>query len=854
MSKTLVIVESPTKAKTIGKFLPKEFTVVSSMGHIRDLPSSAKEIPAKYKKEKWASLGVDVENGFAPLYVIPDKKKKVVKDLKAKIKDADELILATDEDREGEAISWHLLELLKPKIPVKRMVFHEITKEAITKALDNFREVDTNLVFAQEGRRVLDRLVGYTVSPVLWKKVAPKLSAGRVQSPAVSLLVQRERERMRFREAEYWDLVADLVKDDQHFKAVLSAVNDKPVATGKDFDKETGKLSKPDKALVLDAKEAADLDQNLESAQWSVSEVETKEQFKSPAPPFITSTLQQEASRKLGMSAQETMRTAQKLYENGLITYMRTDSVNLSKQALAAARSCVENKYGKDYLSEDVRVYKTKSKGAQEAHEAIRPAGNQFKDPDQTGLSGLEFKLYDLIWKRTVATQMAKAKVIYTQATLVAQAGETKADFKAKGKFIEFPGYYRAYVEGSDNPEAALEDQDELLPELKEGDSVSCEGTESVQHFTKPPSRFTEASLIKALEAHGVGRPSTYATIMSTIQNRGYARKVNNALVPTFTAFAVTQLLEQHFADLVDLDFTAEMEEALDQIAEGKVVFEDYLGEYFLGKKGLKPHVEKVEDNIDPAVARKLDFPGLEKLAVDVLVGRYGPYIKEEGKEERSASVPEEYAPSDLNEETVAKILEFAGKEGEQDGKVMGEDPETGMRIYLRIGRFGPYFQLGTDEEAEEGKKPKRASLPKGTSVDEATLEIALQYLSLPRLLGEHPDTGKAIRAGLGRFGPYIVHDGDFRSLKKDDDLFEVDLARALELLAEEKKGGRRSAKVLKELGEFPGKKEEKMQLLDGRYGPYIKCGKTNVSLPKDKKPEELTKEEAIELVKQKRA
>ncbi|PIQ78929.1 DNA topoisomerase I [Candidatus Peregrinibacteria bacterium CG11_big_fil_rev_8_21_14_0_20_41_10] len=851
MSKSLVIVESPTKAKTISKFLPKGYEVLSSMGHIRDLPSSAKEIPAKYKKEKWASLGVDVENNFEPLYVISPNKKKTVKQLVDSLKGVDELILATDEDREGEAISWHLLQVLKPKVVVKRMVFHEITKGAIEEALTNFRDIDLDLVYAQEGRRILDRLVGYTISPVLWKKIAPKLSAGRVQSVAVALLIERERERMRFKDAEYWDLLAMLNKDKTNFSAQLATVGGKRIAQGSDFERETGQVAKGKDVIVLKQADVEALVPELLKANWSVTDVDTKKQSKAPAPPFITSTLQQEGGRKLGMSARETMSVAQKLYEKGFITYMRTDSFNLSGQAISAARKCVESKYGKEYLYKSVRQYKTKSKGAQEAHEAIRPAGTTFKDPVKTGLVGLELRLYDLIWKRTIATQMAEAQVIYTQATILAEGKKNEAEFKAKGKFIEFPGFFRAYVEGSDNPEGALEDQDELLPELKVGDKVDCKTLEPLQHLTKPPSRYTEASLIKALESEGVGRPSTYAAVISTIQDRGYVNKVNNALVPTFTAFAVTQLLEKYFPDLVDVKFTAAMEEELDKIAEGKVQWQAYLKEYYSDKKGLKNQVVTVEDKIDPGEARKLDLPVAKELKIEVLVGRYGAYIKKDGKEELSASIPEEYAPSDLSAEVVEKIFEYGGAQN-GEGKSLGVDKETGQTIYVKIGRYGPYVQLGSDlGEGEEGEKPKRASLTKDLTMEAVTLDQAMQLLSLPRILGDHPETAKVIKAGLGRFGPYIVHDGDFRSLKKEDNLFTIDLKRALELLAEEKKG-RGGSKVLKELGEYPGSKN-KMQLLSGRYGHYIKCGKVNVSLPKDVNPDDLTLEQAAALVKGKK-
>ena len=845
--KHLVIVESPTKAKTIRRFLPDGYVVDSSMGHIRDLPASAKEVPARYKKESWASLGINVEKDFEPLYVIPRSKKKVVKQLQKELKEADELILATDEDREGEGISWHLLEVLKPKIPVKRMVFHEITETAIRQALEEFRDIDMNLVYAQETRRFLDRLAGYTLSPLLWKKISPGLSAGRVQSVAVRLLVERERERIRFKSGTYWDLKARLKTKTSsiEFEAGMTHLDGKRLATGKDFDEATGKLKKSSGAIILDQKDAGRLQKSLDAAEWSVSEVEKKKQKRSPAPPFITSTLQQEANRKFGLSARDTMRIAQRLYENGFITYMRTDSTNLSGQAINAARTSVSEMYGQDYLFERVRTYSSKSKGAQEAHEAIRPAGHVFRKPNETGLSGLDAKVYDLIWKRTIATQMADAELEFTNATIEAQAEKEKATFKASGKRILFPGFFRAYVEGNDDPEAALDDQDNPLPELHQSDSLDCLGTEPKAHETKPPARFTEATLVKELEKEGIGRPSTYATIISTIMDRNYAVKEGSALVPTFTAFAVTNLLENNFPDLVDLRFTSTMEEQLDEIARGGQDWKSYLAKFYSGDDGLKKKVENRESSIDPHDAKRIDLPVEGLNGYQIFIGRFGPYIQTGTNGETvSASIPQNVTPGDISATKIQKLVEVS----ESADEPLGKDPESGKDVYVLTGRYGPYVQLG--ENTEDKKKPRRVSLPKGLSVDQVDLETALKILSLPRTLGQHPETGKDIKAGIGRYGPFVVHDGTFASLKKTDNVLDVTLERALELLSQSKKKGK-SSSVLKELGSHPGDGKE-IRVMTGRYGPYIKHGKKNISLPKSVEPDNITLEEAVELIAKK--
>ncbi len=850
--KRLVIVESPTKAKTIRKFLPDGYVVDSSYGHIRDLPANAKEIPAKYKGEKWANLGIRVDAGFEPLYVVSAEKKKVVTRLKELLAKADELILATDEDREGEAIAWHIREILNPKVPVKRMVFHEITEEAIKRALEEFRQVDEHLVAAQETRRVLDRLAGYTVSPLLWKKIASGLSAGRVQSVAVELIVQRERDRIRFRSGTYWDLKAHLTapSSPKSFTADLVELAGKRLATGKDFDENTGRLAKPNQVVLLDEAAATGLRERLLQARWTVAEVETTEQVTSPKAPFTTSTLQQEANRKFGMSAKDTMRTAQKLYEEGFITYMRTDSTNLSGQAIGAARSEVEQMYGADYLSKKPRQYATKAKGAQEAHEAIRPAGSRFRLPATSGLSGRELKLYDLIWKRTIATQMAEARTAHTTARIEAVTASDEAVFRATGKEILFPGFLRAYVEGTDDPSAELDDQDKPLPRLAKADALRSDRIEALSHTTKPPARYTEASLVKKLESEGVGRPSTYASIIETIQYK-YVHKEGNQLVPNFLAFAVTQLLEKHFPDLVDIQFTAAMEADLDEIAHGKLERLAYLTKYYLGEKGLQTQVERQDSAIQPGEAKRVNLPidGLE--GVEILIGKFGAYAKfETGGEVKNVSLPETWAPADLTLRKLESLLDQA----ENGPQSIGKDPATGLDVFILSGKFGPYVQLGTDETA--GGKPKRASLLKGMDAATLSLETALSLLTLPRSLGKHPVTGKEVKASQGKFGPYVVHDGEFRSVKPPDDVLTISLERAVELLAQPKPGkgsakAKGAAPAGKEMGVHPATGLP-IHLLDGKYGPYIKYGKKNISLKKGSDPAALTLSEALAYIEAK--
>lgn len=833
--KTLVIVESPTKARTIRRFLPKDlYQVEACMGHVRDLPQSASEIPEKVKKEPWAKLGVNVEDGFDPLYVVPKKKAKVVKNLKTLLKEADELLLATDEDREGESISWHLLELLKPKVPYRRLVFHEITKSAIQQALESTRPLDERLVQAQEARRILDRLVGYGLSPLLWKKIAFGLSAGRVQSVAVDVIVRRERERIAFRKATYWDLLAAVSKGET-FQARLVELGGERIATGRDFDETTGKLK--GKAVLLDEEKARQLADRLRPVPFTVLSVEEKPVTRRPPPPFITSTLQQEANRKLGLSARETMRVAQSLYERGLITYMRTDSVHLSQDAIGAARRCVETRFGKDYLSPEIRRYRTSTKQAQEAHEAIRPS-TDFTPPKELGLTGRDYDVYEMIWMRTLATQMADAK----QIQLAVRIGADDAVFHAGGMRIVFPGFLRAWVEGTDDAQAALEQRERLLPQLREGDVLELKDLTPEGHETKPPARYTEASLIQLMEREGIGRPSTFASIVSTILDRGYVVRQGNQLVPTFTAFVVTDLLRDHFPDLVDLGFTSQMEQTLDAIAEGKLESRPYLKQFFLGDDGLQGRIAAQEQEIDPKEAKLVqlgnDIPGLE-----IHVGKFGPYLeyKPEGAEPRKASIPEDVAPADLTEEKVLEILERY--ERREEG--IGTDPETGKPVYLKTGSYGPYVQLG---DAADDTRPKTVSLPPGVDPKDVDLNLALRILELPRLLGTHPETGKEVRAGLGRFGPYVVHDGDFRSLRKGDDVLEVDLQRALELLALPK-GGRGRAAPLREVGKHPADGKP-IHLYSGRYGYYVKHGETNATVAKagaDFDPQGLTLEQAVE-------
>ena len=800
--KALVIVESPAKARKISGYLGDDYKVLASMGHVRDLPNGAAEIPKAVKSEPWSRIGINVDSEFQPLYIVPKGKKKVVDELKACLKQSDELILATDEDREGESIGWHLVELLKPNVPTSRMVFGEITKKAILEALDNKRDLDKNLVEAQETRRVLDRLYGYTLSPLLWKKVAPKLSAGRVQSVAVKVLVEREKERARFVSAEYWDLKAGLeAGQGGNFDAVLQTVDGKRVASGRDFDENTGKLKPDADVVLLNGEQAKELRDRIEKTDWTVASVESREQTRRPYPPFTTSTLQQEANRKLSMTARATMQTAQRLYEEGHITYMRTDSVTLSSEAITAARSSVVTRYGDNFLSPSPRTFANKSKGAQEAHEAIRPAGTEMQTAEELGLTGREAKLYALIWKRTMATQMADAKLLFQTVTI--QADE--AEFRATGRHVVFPGFFRAYVEGVDDPESALDDQESALPPLTEAEKLKLDRLESLSHETKPPARFTEATLVGRLEAEGIGRPSTYASIIGTIQDRGYVVKQGSQLVPTFTAMAVTQLLQSHFSQLVDYKFTALMEQQLDEVASGEAERLPYLQRFYHGEEGLDQQVKTKEEGIDPRIACTLN---LEHVQPDIRVGKYGPYVQveQEDGETISVSLPAEIAPADVTDELTSKLIERK-KAGPQS---LGMHPEEGQPVFVKQGPFGTYLQMGDDPEGEDSPKPKRCSVPKHVEPEDITLDIALKYLALPRKLGKHPDTGNVVNAGLGKFGPYVTSRKDgrqvYKSLGKDHDVLTVDLETAITLLADVKPRG--PAPPIRELGKHPEDEE----------------------------------------------
>jgi DNA topoisomerase-1 len=862
MAKPLVIVESPAKAKTISGFLGNSYMVESSVGHIRDLPSDAKQVPAAYKHEPWARLGVDVDNGFKPLYVIvPGKKERVTK-LRSLLRDASEVYLATDEDREGESIAWHLLEVLHPRVPVRRMVFHEITRDAIRQALEHPRDLDRRLVDAQETRRILDRLYGYEVSPVLWKKVLPRLSAGRVQSVATRLLVERERARMAFRPASYWDLAGRFRQakagGDGTFGAQLVALDGTRLATGRDFGQD-GELTRTD-ALVLDEERARALAKGLAGAEFKVRAVEEKPWKRSPYAPFMTSTLQQEASRKLRFSAARTMRVAQDLYEAGRITYMRTDSTALSDQALKAARQVVKELYGRDYLPGAPRHYEKRVKNAQEAHEAIRPAGESFTHPEATGLSGDHLRLYDLIWKRTVASQMADASGLSVQARLGATSSSGEdAEFAANGRVISFPGFLRAYVEGSDDPEADLEDREVRLPRLTRGDALVAEELSPEGHTTQPPPRYTEASLVKALEDLGVGRPSTYASIIDTIQERGYVWKKGTALVPSWTAFAVVGLLEQHFSKLVDYGFTAEMEEDLDEIARGEQESLPWLTRFYFGTpkakgaradgEGLKQMVAERLGEIDARAVNSIPIGGPGS-GVVVRVGRFGPYLQDTGSEQR-VSVPEDLPPDELTLQRARELLDMP--KPERSERLLGADPATGLPVFVREGRYGPYVQLGGDDSAKTGK-PKRSSLLAGMSPETVTLSEALELLSLPRTLGRDPESGEEVTADNGRYGPYVKRGNEFRSLDSEAQLFTVNLEEALELFAKPRqRRARQAAAPLAELGQDP-ETGALVVVKDGRFGPYVTDGKVNASLRRGDSIEGLTLDRAVELLAERRA
>ncbi|HNF04712.1 MAG TPA: type I DNA topoisomerase [Mycobacterium sp.] len=891
----LVIVESPTKARKIAGYLGSNYIVESSRGHIRDLPRNAADVPAKYKSEPWARLGVNVEENFEPLYIISPEKKSTVSELKGLLKDVDELYLATDGDREGEAIAWHLLETLKPRIPVKRMVFHEITEPAIRAAAEHPRDLDNDLVDAQETRRILDRLYGYEVSPVLWKKVAPKLSAGRVQSVATRIIVQRERDRMAFRSASYWDIIAELdasVSDPAAqpplFTARLVAVDGKRVAAGRDFDS-LGVLRKPDEVLVLDETAAGTLATGLQGAELTVASVEEKPYTRRPYPPFMTSTLQQEAGRKLRFSSERTMSVAQRLYENGHITYMRTDSTTLSQSAITAARTQAAQLYGEEYVHPSPRQYTRKVKNAQEAHEAIRPAGDTFATPGalHRELDGDEFRLYELIWQRTVASQMADARGTTLSLRIAGTAADGReATFTASGRTITFPGFLKAYVETVDELAGGeADDAESRLPELRQGQRVAANRLTADGHTTNPPARYTEASLIKALEELGIGRPSTYSSIIKTIQDRGYVHKKGSALVPSWVAFAVTGLLEQHFGRLVDYDFTAAMEDELDEIANGHERRDNWLSNfYFGGEHGVAHSIARagglkklVGVNLEGIDAREVNsiklFDDEHGRAIVVRVGKNGPYLErmitgDDGEPTpQRANLSDEITPDELTLE-LAETL-FATP---QEGRVLGVDPATGHEIVAKDGRYGPYVtevlppppDSGGDDgdgvAAKKGKKPtgpkpRTGSLFRSMDLQTVTLEDALRLLSLPRLVGVDPQSGEEITAQNGRYGPYLKRGTDSRSLATEEQLFDVTLEEALKIYAEPKRRGRQGAATppLRELGvdQASGKP---MVIKDGRFGPYVTDGETNASLRKGDDVLSITDERASELLAERRA
>jgi DNA topoisomerase-1 len=838
---SLVIVESPTKARTIERFLGKGYVVKASNGHIRDLPQSQSEVPQKYKSAAWKDLGVDVDNNFWPLYVVPASKKQHVRELKALVKDAKEIYLATDEDREGESISWHLLETLKPKVPIKRLVFHEITKEAITHALENPRDIDFNLVEAQETRRIVDRLFGYRISPLLWKKMARGLSAGRVQSVAVRLLVERERDRIKFKSASYWGLKASFGKNGETFDTELTHVGDKRVATSKDFDPETGLLKGKNGLFTLGTGAAEKLRAEVMAADAKVASVEEKPYKRSPAAPYTTSTLQQDGNRKLRYSARRTMTVAQQLYENGFITYMRTDSTTLSTEALDGSRKYIEANFGAEYLLPGPRQYQTKVKNAQEAHEAIRPAGEDFALADRVRqhLGPEAGKLYEMILRRTLASQMPDARG--TNIAVIVKAAEGR--FRTSGKTVEFAGFLRAYLAGEDLS-AELGGQEKVLPRMAAEDSLSTGDVEALERNTQPPSRFTEGALIRELERLGIGRPSTWATIVDLVLSRSYAFKKGTALVPTFTAMAVVGLLEVHFSNLSDYAFTARLEDDLDAISRGEADRNSYLKVFYFGNghPGLKALVEKGEKMIDPRQVCGLPIGKTDDdQEVEVRIGRYGPFLS---MGDVRAGVPDDTPPDSLTVERAVEMLAIAAKGPE----ALGKDPETDKLVYLKAGRFGPYVQLG---DAEEGVKPKMASLLADMVEKDVDLALALRLLSLPRVIGAHPETADDVIAANGRFGPYVKSGEEIRSIPADGaSPLDIGLDAAVELLKQPKgrRGRAAPAAPLKELGPHPGT-EKPLKILSGRFGPYVTDGEINASVPRGNAPEDVSMEQAVALL-----
>jgi DNA topoisomerase-1 len=833
LAKPLVIVESAAKARTIAGFLGRDYDVRPSVGHVRDLPKSG--------------LAIDVDDHFHPHYIVPDNKKKVVSELKAALKNADELYLATDEDREGEAISWHLREVLKPRVPVKRMVFHEITKAAIQEAVADWRDLDMKLVEAQEGRRILDRLVGYGLSPVLWRKVAPKLSAGRVQSVATRMLVERERARMAFHSAAYWDIDGAFRAHDTPFGARLVELDDRRLARGSDFDAATGRVADDRDVVVLDEASARALAARLDESEFRVTSVESTQFTEKPKAPFTTSSMQQEAGRKLRFGAKRTMDVAQDLYEQGYITYMRTDSTTLSRQAITAARTSIRELYGEAYLPPEPREYRTRVKNAQEAHEAIRPAGERIRTPDAVSaqLGSDQRQLYELIWKRTIASQMtdARARRVTVRLDATSSAGE-RVRFSASGKTYEFLGFRRAYVEGTDDASVEADEADATLPPVSEGEVAACESLSPSGHNTQPPARYTEASLVKELEELGIGRPSTYATVIETIQRRGYAWKKGSALVPSWVAFAKTQLLEKHFASLVDYRFTAEMEEALDVIARGEGESEKWLHSFYFGngQTGLRDLVDP--ERLATIDAREVNTvhlgPDFDDANIVLRVGRYGPYLQ---RDDQTTPVPEDVAPDEL---TLPDAEEWLAR-GRDQGRVLGQDPGSGLEVVAKAGRYGPYVQLGEIVEGSK-EKPKTASLFATMTLDHITLDDALQLLSLPREVGTDAE-GNVITALNGRYGPYLKKRSDTRSLQNEEQLFTVTLEDAEALFAQPKRRGRQAKEPIAELGARPDTGAV-VRILEGRFGPYATDGTVNASLPRGTSPTEVTLDDAVALLR----
>ncbi len=857
MSKPLVIVESPAKARTLARFLGDQYRVEASVGHVRDLPENASEVPKEIKDKPWGRMGVDVDNDFRPYYVVSPDRTQRIRELRSAVKDADEVLLATDPDREGESISWHLREILKPKVPVKRIVFHEITEEAVRDAIAGARDIDTKLVDAQESRRILDRLYGYMISPVLWKKVQTGLSAGRVQSVAVRLIVEREEERRAFRRSTYWDLDAKLAAADREFVASLVKIGADRLASGKDFNPTTGELQ-GDKVRVLDEADAAALADALAGQlPWKVTSVEERPTSQRPYAPFTTSTLQQEANRKLGFSADRTMRAAQRLFQEGIISYHRTDSTTLSDRSLRESAEAIRELYGQEFYG-GPRQYQTKVKNAQEAHEAIRPTDFRQRPQGVAAKVGAdEARLYELIWKRTVASQMSDAQLLRTTIEITATDpdGQTYL-FTASGKAIKFAGFLRAYVEGRDDPAAELGDQETLLPKLQVGDVVTRDGALALRalspksHETSPPARYTDASLVKRLEDDGIGRPSTYASIISTIERRGYVWRQGKALVPTFTAFAVTRLLKQHFGMLVELGFTGRIEEELDDISNGELGRTEFLDGFYNGTGGAWPglrHLVENDSGIDYPIIHLGTDPSTEQPVV-IRIGKYGPYVQiGDGPDAVTASIPENVPPADFTVEAAVEL----GRARAEGPRALGTDPETGLPVFVMKGRFGPYVQLGESPEKGSKVKPKRASLTKDDSEQDITLERALQLLQLPRFVGHDAETGEDIVANFGRFGPYVKRGSEFRSLGSDAEVFSVTLEQAIELFKQEKKSRRRAATktILKDLGTHPDSGVA-VQLLEGRYGPYVSDGTTNASLPKDAPIDGFSLDDAVALLK----